>query len=120
MSATPDPRDFLPLHPFELRILLALLDGPRHGYRIVKAIEKTADGRKRIFPANLYRRIRDLTGKGLIAETEAPAEEQEPRRRYFRITALGEQVARAEARRLETLLREVRAKELLARSESLP
>jgi len=116
-----DPQDLLPLHPFELRILLALLDGPLHGYRIVKAIEERDSGWKRIFPANLYRRLRDLTAKGLIEETDAPADgEADPRRRYFRITTLGREVARAEARRLDELLREAREKRLLAPSEGVP
>ena len=75
MSSTkPSPADFLPLHPFELRILLVLCEGKAHGYRIVKVIEERDAGWKRIFPANLYRRLRELLVAGLIVETEGPAE----------------------------------------------
>lgn len=49
-----------PLHPLEFRILFVLLDGPARGYRIVKAIEAREAGHTRIYPANIYRRIRDL------------------------------------------------------------
>jgi hypothetical protein len=70
-TAEQRPDDHLPLHPLEFRILLALLDGPSHGYRIVQEIEE-AEGRERIWPANLYRRMRNLLAKGLIEETLAP------------------------------------------------
>lgn len=116
-----DPLELLPLHPFELRILLALVDGPLHGYRIVKTVEERDASWKRIFPANLYRRLRDLSAQGLIEETDAPPDEHgDPRRRYFRITSLGREAARAESRRLDDLLREAREKRLLPRPESSP
>ena len=68
----PRPEDFLPLHPFELRILLALTRGPAHGYPIIKAIEESDGSWKRVLPANLYRRLRDLKGRGLVVEVDAP------------------------------------------------
>ncbi len=107
--------DTLPLHPLEFRILLSLVDGPSHGYRIVKAIEAREEGRMRIYPANLYRRIRDLLTRGWIEETEAPPGETDPdpRRTYVRITARGREVARAEARRLDELVADARARDLL-------
>lgn len=109
MSSTkPSPADFLPLHPFELRILLVLCEGKAHGYRIVKVIEERDAGWKRIFPANLYRRLRELLVAGLIVETEGPAEADDPRRRYFRVTSLGREVARLEARRLSELAADAR------------
>lgn len=105
-----DPARFLPLHPLEFRILLVLLDGPAHGYRIVKEIESRETDIGSIYPGNLYRRVRDLLSKGLLEDTDPPeSAETDPRRRYFRATLLGEAVARAEARRLETLVREARA-----------
>lgn len=109
------PRDLLPLHPLEFRILLSLLDRPGHGYRIVKAIEEREESRQTIYPANLYRRIRDLLGKGLLEETEAPADEPDPdpRRTYFTLTDFGRDVARAEAERLRDLVLDATAKDLL-------
>jgi DNA-binding PadR family transcriptional regulator len=106
-----DPRDFLPMNPLELRILLALRDGCRHGYAIVKDVEARAGSRERIFPANLYRRIRNLLADGLLAETEAPpgAEPDDARqRKFFRLTPLGLAVAYAEVERLQSLVAEAR------------
>lgn len=104
---TPDPARFLPLHPLEFRVLLVLLDGPAHGYRIVKEIEEREKDIPSIYPGNLYRRIRDLLGKGLVEEVAPPKDrETDPRRKYFAPTTLGESVARAEAKRLQSLVRE--------------
>jgi DNA-binding PadR family transcriptional regulator len=103
----PDPTRFLPLHPLEFRVLLVLLDGPAHGYRIVKAIEEREKDIPSIYPGNLYRRIRDLLGKGLVEEVSPPsAVDTDPRRKYFAPTVLGEAVARAEGKRLQALVRE--------------
>lgn len=108
-----DPTDELPLHPLEFRILLVLLAGPNHGYEIVKEVER----RERIgpiYPANLYRRIRDLLARGLIEEVSVtPDTAREARRRLVAVTAWGRKVARAEASRLEELVAEARAGRLL-------
>lgn len=112
-TSEPSPDALLPLHPLEFRILLALLDGPSHGYRIVQEIE-AVEGRERIWPANLYRRIRDLLAKRLIEETAAPrGEDGVARRTYLRLSALGRSVAKAEARRLAELVADARARRLL-------
>ena len=110
-----DPEVYLPLHPLEFRVLLAALDGPSHGYAIVKAIEAREEGA--IYPANLYRRVRDLLSRGLLEDVEAPAgEDPEGRRRYVVVTRLGRAVARLEARRLDALVRDARAAHLLSRA----
>ncbi len=110
-TTRPDPTDRLPLHPLELRILLAVLNSPSHGYRIVKEVEAVEGGRFSLYPANLYRRIRDLAGQGLLVEVDAP--ESKPAsdrpRTYFGITALGREVVRAEVIRLEELVRDARS-----------
>jgi DNA-binding PadR family transcriptional regulator len=112
-QAKQDPEAFLPLHPLEFRILLVLLGGASHGYRIVKEIEER-EGGGRIWPANLYRRIRDLLAKGLIEETTVPrGEVADGRRSYVRVSALGRRVAQAEARRLAELVADARAHRLL-------
>jgi len=96
----------LPLHPEAFRILLVLRAGELHGYAIVKDLERDAGRPGRVLPANLYRRIRNLLQKGLIAETDRRSDPDldDERRRYFKITDLGEAVARAEAERLSGLL----------------
>jgi DNA-binding PadR family transcriptional regulator len=104
-----DPKtlhDLLPLHPEAFRILLVLRSGEQHGYAIVKELERDPGHPGRVLPANLYRRIRWLLERGLIEESGRrpdPALDDE-RRRYFKVTVLGNEVARAEALRLEELL----------------
>ncbi len=107
--------DFLPLHPEAFRILVVLRQGERHGYAIVKELERDPGRPGRVLPANLYRRIRTLLEQGLITETDGPDEPEDERRRYFAVTRLGERVARAEAQRMRGLL--LGASELLEPAE---
>ena len=102
----------LPLHALELRILMALVDGPSYGTEIVEEVEAREGGRMRLYPANLYRRIRDLMSRGLVEEAPAP-EGVDPRRSYVRLTALGRDVAKAEARRLQELVQDAARLRLL-------
>ena len=96
----------LPMHPEAFRILLVLRGGERHGYALVKELERDPGRPGKVMPANLYRRIRSLLEHGLIAEAEERPDPSldDQRRRYFAVTDLGEAVARAEARRLQSLL----------------
>ena len=101
-----DPGSFLPLRPAELVLLLVLLDEEQHGYALAREIAARSDGVIDLKPGNLYRVIQRLVDDGLVAaapERAAPDANDE-RRRYYRITALGERVAAAEARRLHALL----------------
>lgn len=111
-----DPGTRLPLKPVVFQVLLVLLDGERHGYAIVKALE-AADGR-RLEPGNLYRTLRTMLGDGLIAESarRPDPELDDQRRRYFRVTGFGRAVARAEAVRLERLVLAARARDLLGKT----
>jgi len=97
--------DFLPLHPEAFRILVILREGERHGYAIVKELERDPGRPGKVLPANLYRRIRKLLDQGLIAESgRRPDPDDDERRRYFTVTRLGEEAARAEAARMRGLL----------------
>ena len=108
-ESPPDPQSLLPLHPLELRILLVLAEGDAHGYSIVRQIEDREKHLPKIYPANLYRRIRDLARKALVEDAEAPdGDEVDPRRRYFRVTELGKAVLRAEVARMESLMTEAK------------
>ena len=102
------PDEFLPLHPEAFRILTVLHDRDLHGYAIVKELEQDPGRPGPVMPANLYRRLRTLLSDGLLVETEGPDDDDGGRRRYFAVSALGREVARAEARRMEGLLREAR------------
>jgi DNA-binding PadR family transcriptional regulator len=105
----------LPLKPLVFQVLLALVDGERHGWSLVREVQQRG-GFSRIMPGNFYRTLRGMLADGLIEEA-APkvATDDDERRRYFRATRLGERVAAAEARRLEAAVLEARAKRLLAR-----
>ena len=111
---SPPPESFLPLHPLEFRILMILLEAPSHGYAVVQEIEASGEAPGKIYPANLYRRIRDLLARGLIQEV-SPTQVASPdaRRRYFRPTSLGGEVVRAETRRLQALLSEAQGRGVL-------
>ena len=108
--------DFLPLKPLVFQVLLALADGERHGWSLVRDVQQRgAFGR--IMPGNFYRTLRAMLADGLIEECpdHARAEDDDERRRYFKLTRLGGQVAAAEARRLEEAVLEARSKRLLPR-----
>jgi DNA-binding PadR family transcriptional regulator len=103
---TSDPSRFLPLSSLAFHLLLALGDGPAHGYAIGKQIELRSDGALSPTTGSLYQAIRRLTDGGLIeAAPEAEANSPDPRRQYFQLTPLGRRVAGAEARRMQNLVR---------------
>jgi DNA-binding PadR family transcriptional regulator len=100
-----------PLKPRAFQILLLLGDGARHGWSLVKELQAQADDGVRILPGGLYRTLNDMMEEGLIEEAPGPSvSEQDGRRRYLHLTDLGIQVARAEAERLQDLLRTARSK----------
>jgi DNA-binding PadR family transcriptional regulator len=105
---------FLPLPPATFHILIALADGARHGYAIIQDVANRTNGALKLSAGTLYRSIQRLLEQGLIVESsERPApEEDDERRRYYRITPLGTAVARVEARRLAQLVRMARARGL--------
>ena len=110
-----DAEAFLPLTPAVFQILLALSDGERHGYAIMREIEASTQGQLRIGPGTLYRSIKQMLAQGLIAEADErpdPALDDE-RRRYYRLTDFGQRVAAAEARRLARLVAQARQRHLL-------
>ena len=110
-SAPPAPESLLPLPEAALYILMSLSDEDRHGYAVIQDIAARTGGEVRLSPGTLYRSIQRMLEQGLIVEKqERPApEEDDERRRYYRITPLGTAVARAEARRLAELVRLTRA-----------
>jgi DNA-binding PadR family transcriptional regulator len=109
---------FLPLSPVAFDILLALGDDERHGYGILQEAAARGGGEMALRPGTLYRAIARLLHEGLIEESEErPAPDlDDERRRYYRLTSLGREVAAAEARRLAALLRAARAKKILGRA----
>ena len=102
--------DLLPLPPATFHILLAVLNGERHGYAIIQDVEMRTDGDLRLSAGTLYRSVARMVEQGLIAEVaKRRSMADDERRRYYRITPFGTAVARAEMRRLAQLIRLARA-----------
>jgi DNA-binding PadR family transcriptional regulator len=105
----------LPVNPPVFHILLALADGERHGYAIMQEVRERTEGQLNLGPGTLYYSIKRMLANGLIEESEerpSPDADDE-RRRYYRVTTLGRQVAHAEAQRLSELVDLARAKKYL-------
>ena len=117
MKSKSDPEAAMPLPSAVFHILVSLAEADRHGYAIIQDVAARTDGKVRLGPGTLYRSIQRMLEQDLIAETEtrpAPDADDE-RRRYYRITPLGRQVARAEAERLSALVKLARSMGLLSR-----
>jgi DNA-binding PadR family transcriptional regulator len=100
----------LPLPPATFHILLAVLNGERHGYAIIQDVEARTEGELRMSAGTLYRSIARMVDQGLITEvTKRRSLADDERRRYYRILPFGTAVARAEMRRLSQLVRIARA-----------
>ena len=97
----------LPLPPVTFHILLALAEEDRHGYAIIQDVAVRTGGELKLNAGTLYRSIQRMLEQGLIVETrERPTpDEDDERRRYYRITRFGVEVARAEGRRLDQLVK---------------
>jgi DNA-binding PadR family transcriptional regulator len=110
-----NPEEMLPLSPAVFQILLALADSERHGYSIMQEIERQTGGKLHIGATTLYRSIKQMLEVGLISEVDERPDPtlDDERRRYYRLTSLGQEVASAEARRLEQTLNVARHKALL-------
>ena len=110
----PRPDDFLPLTPAEFHVLVALAAGEKHGYAIIKDVKRRSDGAVSLNVGTLYAVLKRFEKDGLIRESSArpdPSLDDE-RRRYYGITAFGESVASAEARRMQSAVAMARAAKL--------
>ncbi len=105
-AADPPPDALLPLQPATFHILVALSDGDRHGYAIMQDVAERTGKTFRLNPGTLYTTIRRLLEQGLIEELDdrPDPDHDDERRRYYRLTAFGRSVARAETARLERLV----------------
>jgi len=109
------PESFLPLTPVAFEILLALADGERHGYGIMREVERRSSGTVSLHPGTLYRALARLLESGWIAELDERPENDndDERRRYYQLTERGITVARAEAERMASQLTAARDRKLL-------
>jgi len=103
----PGSESFLPLPSATLHILVALGSGEKHGYAIMRDVDELSDGRVRMGPGTLYGSVKRMLADGLIEETTSRPDPSldDQRRRYYRLTELGERVCAAELQRLEALIR---------------
>jgi DNA-binding PadR family transcriptional regulator len=104
-----------PLTAALFNVLLALADGDKHGYAILKDVAAQTNGEVQLSTGTLYGIIKRLVNEGSIVELRRrPAvEDDDSRRRYYHLTPEGRQVAVAEAERMEKLLERARAKRLI-------
>ncbi len=114
-AAVADPETFLPLTPAVFHVLLALVDQERHGYAIMQSVAETTGGAIQMGPGTLYGTIKRLLESGLIEESEGRPDPEldDERRRYYRLTGLGQRVVGAESRRYAALVQVARSKGLL-------
>lgn len=100
-----EPESLLPLPAASFQILLALAQSDLHGYAVMQEVEARTQGEVRLSAGTLYRTIHRLLEQGLVAELrDRPAAGDDQRRRTYRLTALGREVARAETARLSGLV----------------
>ena len=114
-----DVRKRLPLSPAAFCILLALKDGEKHGYAILREVAEQSAEAVKLLPGTLYNLLKRMLDDGWIEELEKPSNgaQEDERRRYYRLTGVGEEVVRLEAERLAGLVRAARRRGLLARRE---
>jgi DNA-binding PadR family transcriptional regulator len=110
-----------PLTPAMFHVLLALAGDDLHGYAILKEVELQTGGKVRLSTGTLYGIIKRLLADGLVSELRTrPAEtNDDERRRYYRLTTKGRQVAVAEAERMDEVLTIARARHLLKKARAM-
>ncbi len=120
MSKPSTPEDLLPLTPPVFHILLALADEERHGYGIMQDVANQTNNALQLGPGTLYGCLKRMLAAGMVEESDArpdPALDDE-RRRYYRMTTLGQSVVRAEAQRLASAVTAARARRLFERPKA--
>jgi len=116
-TADNEPREMPPLTPAVFHVLLALADGERHGYAIMQEVAESTAGAIKMGPGTLYGTIKRLLEARMIEESdERPDPElDDERRRYYRLTGLGQRAVRAEAQRYADMVAVARRKRLLGK-----
>jgi DNA-binding PadR family transcriptional regulator len=115
MPQAKSPEDLVPLTPPVFHILVALSDGERHGYAIVRQVAEDTDGTLQLGPGTLYGCLQRMLAAGLVEESDWRPDPHldDQRRRYYRITDFGKRVVKADAKRLAAAVTAARARRLL-------
>jgi DNA-binding PadR family transcriptional regulator len=106
----PDLEGFLPLSPATFYILLALADEDRHGYGIMQEVAQQSEGKYKLGPGTFYDNLEKLIDHGAVKEVPRKSANDDPRRRYYRMTGLGRNLFSAEISRLESVMRVAKAR----------
>lgn len=106
----------LPLSPATLHILLSLAGEDLHGYGIMQEVARQSEGQYKLGPGTLYDNLQKLIQREWVEELGRRAGDDDPRRRYYRLTLAGQGVLEAEIARLAQVVREARSRLQLARS----
>jgi DNA-binding PadR family transcriptional regulator len=120
MHKSPSPDDLLPLTPPVFHILLALAEEERHGYGIMRDVARQTNDTLLLGPGTLYGCLKRMLAAGMVEESDVrpdPSLDDE-RRRYYRMTPLGQLVVRAEAQRLATAVTAAKARRLFDRPKA--
>jgi len=107
--------DYLPLSPATLHILLSLAGEDLHGYGIMQEIARHSDGKYKVGPGTLYDNLQKLMDREWVEELGCRKSDDDPRRRYYRLTAAGRGVLAAETARLAGVVREARSRLQMAK-----
>ncbi len=120
IQETADPQSFLPLTNLAFHTLVALAEEDRHGYAIIKDIEDRTDRQLSVRSGALYTVIQRLLEVGLVDNASIPDRElaSDQRRKYYRITELGRQVAALEGARLARMVDAAQQRRLLPEREA--
>src|SRR6266576_4482682 len=101
-----DPNRFLPLSHATLHILLSLAGEDLHGYGIMQEVQRQSEGKYKLGPGTLYDNLQKMIDRGLVEELGKRPGDDDPRRRYYRLSTLGRGVLTAEISRLDDVVRE--------------
>src|SRR6202795_104756 len=120
MTRNKNVESFLPMTPAMFHVLIALADGEKHGYAILKEVARRTEDKVRLSAGTLYGNLARLESAGLIAESGERPEIalDDERRRYYKLTKFGREVAVAEARRMEEVVAQAHAKKLFRKTET--
>lgn len=110
-----DLHSFLPLSPATLHILLSLAGEDLHGYGIMQEVARQSEGRYKLGPGTLYDNLQKLIQREWLEELGRRAGDDDPRRRYYRLTLTGQRILEAEIARLAEVVREARSRLQIAR-----
>jgi DNA-binding PadR family transcriptional regulator len=106
----PNLEGFLPLSPATFYILLALSDEDRHGYGIMQEVARQSEGKYKLGPGTFYDNLEKLIDHGVVKEVPRKSANDDPRRRYYRMTGFGRTLFSAEISRLDNVVREAKVR----------